>query len=453
MSELTYKKIIDVEQVETLNDAATVFINDNGAMKQVGADKFGFVKSVNGVVPDENGDIKSDRVAAVQLRDMSSMGMGLKCNKTAAEISSYVGQINAVEQFELVDMGAWPQTPIYYATHVSIEGIYDADGTTLLGKKTTIYFGDLYAPVIVNTANNTITLDPDWVNPNTNEPHQMLVTNADGETEWQNRTHYSEISIIDIIPQQDVAMTKHPTEDCYWNSSFALFEGINFIANEVYTVYFDGNEYSCVPFKIGAFTYLGDASMWGESNQVYDEPFMIRMSGTTGSICVKNEGTYSLRITGPYEVYHGISGDYTGIYRNDIGALNTKKDSAGNGGKNSFGIIGTAMGEGSFAHGMSSMAMSKYSAAMNGSIAGAEYQFTCGYNNKVDMAGKYLHIVGNGKNGRSNAYTLDWSGNGWFAGTVEGTAMILKSSTEGSTKRFKITVDDSGLISATEIQA
>lgn len=57
MSELTYKKIIDVEQVETLNDAATVFINDNGAMKQVSADKFGAVKTVNGVGPDEDGNI------------------------------------------------------------------------------------------------------------------------------------------------------------------------------------------------------------------------------------------------------------------------------------------------------------------------------------------------------------------------------------------------------------
>lgn len=58
MSELTYKKIIDVEQVEALNDAATVFINDNGAMKQVAADKFGAVKTVNGVEPDENGDVQ-----------------------------------------------------------------------------------------------------------------------------------------------------------------------------------------------------------------------------------------------------------------------------------------------------------------------------------------------------------------------------------------------------------
>ena len=70
----------------------------------------------------------------------------------------------------------------------------------------------------------------------------------------------------------------------------------------------------------------------------------------------------------------------------------------------------------------------------------------------------YVIIVGNGgyneelgKYTRSNAHTLDWSGNAWFAGTVEGTGVIVKSSTEGSNKRFKITVDDNGTISATEI--
>lgn len=70
-----------------------------------------------------------------------------------------------------------------------------------------------------------------------------------------------------------------------------------------------------------------------------------------------------------------------------------------------------------------------------------------------DADGKYAHIVGNGSSSsaRSNAHTLDWSGNAWYAGTVEGTAVIVKSSTEGSTKRFKITVDDSGTISATEV--
>ena len=82
----------------------------------------------------------------------------------------------------------------------------------------------------------------------------------------------------------------------------------------------------------------------------------------------------------------------------------------------------------------------------------------------------YVHIVGNGKteNLRSNAHTLTWSGVPWYQGRPQfgGNAMndgaktvfgngdeeiILISSTIGSTKKFKITVDDTGTISATEV--
>ena len=86
-------------------------------------------------------------------------------------------------------------------------------------------------------------------------------------------------------------------------------------------------------------------------------------------------------------------------------------------------------------------------------IASSDYQHVQGCCNVEDSSGIYAHIVGNGANlaSRSNAHTLDWSGNAWFAGTIEGTAVIVKSSTAGSSKRFKITVDDSGTISATEV--
>ena len=82
----------------------------------------------------------------------------------------------------------------------------------------------------------------------------------------------------------------------------------------------------------------------------------------------------------------------------------------------------------------------------------------------------YSHIVGNGTSDSapSNAYTLTWSGVPWYQGRPQfgGTAMdngsqtvmangdkevILASSTANSTKKFKITVDDSGTISATEV--
>lgn len=54
-------------------------------------------------------------------------------------------------------------------------------------------------------------------------------------------------------------------------------------------------------------------------------------------------------------------------------------------------------------------------------IAAGECQHVQGRTNIEDAEGVYAHIVGNGNyvSGRySNAHTLDWDGNGWFAGDV-----------------------------------
>ena len=114
----------------------------------------------------------------------------------------------------------------------------------------------------------------------------------------------------------------------------------------------------------------------------------------------------------------------------------------------------TASKDGSHAEGNNTIASGRYSHAEGSStIASSDYQHVQGRCNVEDSSGIYAHIVGNGANlaSRSNAHTLDWSGNAWFAGTIEGTAVIVKSSTPGSTKKFKITVNDSGTISATEL--
>lgn len=84
-------------------------------------------------------------------------------------------------------------------------------------------------------------------------------------------------------------------------------------------------------------------------------------------------------------------------------------------------------------------------------IAAGGAQHVEGVANIEDTEDKYIHIAGNGTfTNRSNAYTLDWSGNGWFAGTVTATAILLKSSTEGSSKYFKLTINDSGELSISE---
>lgn len=67
------------------------------------------------------------------------------------------------------------------------------------------------------------------------------------------------------------------------------------------------------------------------------------------------------------------------------------------------------------------------------------------------------HIVGNGDSkivdgavveNRSNAHTLDWDGNAWYAGTIDSAGVIL-SSPNGT--KFKITVNDNGEIIANEV--
>lgn len=55
----------------------------------------------------------------------------------------------------------------------------------------------------------------------------------------------------------------------------------------------------------------------------------------------------------------------------------------------------------------------------SGTTASSQNQHVQGKYNIEDTEGKYAHIVGNGEDGKnSNAHTLDWQGNGWFAGKL-----------------------------------
>lgn len=61
--------------------------------------------------------------------------------------------------------------------------------------------------------------------------------------------------------------------------------------------------------------------------------------------------------------------------------------------------------------------------------ARSDYQHVQGKFNIEDTGGVYAHIVGNGTStARSNAHTLDWSGNAWFAGDVtDGSGNVLSA--------------------------
>lgn len=170
----------------------------------------------------------------------------------------------------------------------------------------------------------------------------------------------------------------------------------------------------------------------------------------TGSLSLNRVSGYK---TGNYSVTLGkdcaATGDYTFASGHNTKAIGQSSHAEG--------YASNADGAYSHVEGYMTNVRSEAQAAHaegKGTSAYCTAQHVEGLYNESDYQGKYLHIAGNGQSVSelSNAHTLDWSGNAWYAGTVEGTAMIVKSSTEGSKKRFKITVDDSGTISATEVK-
>ena len=161
---------------------------------------------------------------------------------------------------------------------------------------------------------------------------------------------------------------------------------------------------------------------------------------------------------------------WNNIYAKNSISLGRKLNTKIGLGSTAFGSYIEASGTSSHAEGFSTKASGEYSHAEGSyTLASGEHSHAEGYYTKAssnnqhvqgkfnieDSSNTYADIIGNGKNNseRSNAATVDWSGNAWYAGTIEGTALILPSSTANSAKKFKITVDDSGTISATEITA
>lgn len=86
-----------------------------------------------------------------------------------------------------------------------------------------------------------------------------------------------------------------------------------------------------------------------------------------------------------------------------------------------LGQSAMAIGESSFAEGVGTRAEG-YSSHAEGmfTVAKRNNQHVQGVANIVDEEGRYAHIVGNGNPDTyySNAHTLDWDGNAWFAGDV-----------------------------------
>lgn len=114
-----------------------------------------------------------------------------------------------------------------------------------------------------------------------------------------------------------------------------------------------------------------------------------------------------------------IEGEDLGVNGTAEGSYNWAGTSA-----HAEGTLNRAGGDSSHAEGVNTYAIMEYSHTEGaGTIAHAPGQHVQGKYNIDDTEKKYAHIVGNGTDDeadkRSNAHTLDWSGNSWYQGNIK----------------------------------
>ncbi len=136
--------------------------------------------------------------------------------------------------------------------------------------------------------------------------------------------------------------------------------------------------------------------------------------------CSHAEG-WSSKASGDYGPHaEGNNTTASGSYGSHAEGNNTT--ASGNYGSHAEGNNTTASGNyGSHAEGSTTTASGESSHAEgNNTKASSKYQHVQGKYNIEDTANKYAHIVGNGAGDakRSNAHTLDWQGNAWYAGKL-----------------------------------
>ena len=163
----------------------------------------------------------------------------------------------------------------------------------------------------------------------------------------------------------------------------------------------------------------------------------------------------STTASGDYSHAEGNSTAASGMFSHAEGSKTTASGDyshAEGSGTKASGMFSHAEGSTTTASGVNSHAEGDYTTASGasshaegyGSKASSQFQHVQGKYNIEDKDRKYAHIVGNGAGDakRSNAHTLDWKGNGWYAGKLsqEGTPTDDK---DLATKKY---VDDNILL-------
>ncbi len=154
---------------------------------------------------------------------------------------------------------------------------------------------------------------------------------------------------------------------------------------------------------------------------------------TTASGSSSHAEGYSTTASGNYSHSEGYKTTASGDDSHSEGY----KTTASGDDSHAEGYNTTALGNYSHSEGYNTTASGNYSHAEGRfTTASSDYQHTQGKFNIEDSANTYADIIGNGTNTnkRSNASTVDWSGNAWYAGNVYVGSTSGTNKDEGSKK-------------------
>lgn len=195
-----------------------------------------------------------------------------------------------------------------------------------------------------------------------------------------------------------------------------------------YAYYEDGTAALYRPHKIISISKSGTGS-----SATVDQTGTIVLTGSLSTTAITN-GTLLIYYKVKNQTFGVSSAHAEGMYTIAFGHAEGQGTVAAAGGAHAEGVGSVARSSTSHAEGLGTLAYDIASHAEGGnSIAYGSGAHAEGYGtianglgshaegkyNIQDMSNTYAHIVGNGTNAaRSNAYTLDWSGNGVYAGKV-----------------------------------
>lgn len=150
------------------------------------------------------------------------------------------------------------------------------------------------------------------------EPHQILVTDGEGDAKWDERTHWKDEGLMDVLPETYAELDADA-------GSFVLFEpfSMEMELGKTYIVTYNGETYTCVSQEVDpgegvSFVAVGNAGIMGGEDT--GEPFLLfvlpaemsNASGGASAMMLVNDGSTEATIQIQYDgvVYHKLDPGY-----------------------------------------------------------------------------------------------------------------------------------------------